>query len=218
VQRRQSEIRQALAELAGQETLTDEQRSKMDTMDREYQDNERRYRAALINEQEEREAARGELETRGAAEWAEMMGRFEMRQVALALSEGRALDGATGEIVAELRSAEGFQGVPVPWEALERRNETVASGTPDPMQTRPIIDRLFPQSVAGRMGAQMVAIPQGSIEWPVVTSSVSAAWQDGETGDVGGPTAYATTDRAMTPANTLGVQVKVTRRAMMQSG
>ena len=176
MQRRQSEIRQALAELAGQETLTDEQRSKMDTMDREYQDNERRYRAALINEQEEREAARGELETRGAAEWAEMMGRFEMRQVALALSEGRALDGATGEIVAELRSAEGFQGVPVPWEALERRNETVASGTPDPMQTRPIIDRLFPQSVAGRMGAQMVAIPQGSIEWPVVTSSVSAAW------------------------------------------
>ena len=219
IQRRQSEIRQALAELAGAETLTDETRSKMDTMDAEYQDNERRYRAALISENEERDKAKGELETRSSREWSEMMAGFEMRQVALHLDEGRAIDGQTAEIVQELRSQGGFRGVPIPWQALEQRaGETIASGTPDPVSTRPIIDRLFPDSMASAMGGQMIAIDQGAAEWPVVTSSVSAGWQATETGDVAGPTVYATTDRAMSPNNTLGVQMKITRRSLKQSG
>ena len=69
IQRRQSEIRQALAELAGAETLTEETRSKMDKLDQEYQDGERKFRAALIGEAEEREQAKGELETRSGTEW-----------------------------------------------------------------------------------------------------------------------------------------------------
>jgi len=219
IQRRQSEIRQALAEMAGAETLTDETRSKIDTLDSEYQDNERRYRAALISENEEREQAKGELETRSSREWAEMMAGFEMRQVALHLDEGRAIDGQTAEIVQELRSAGGFRGIPVPWQALEQRaGETVAGGTPDPVSTRPIIDRLFPDSMASAMGGQMIAIDQGAAEWPVVTSSVSAGWQDGETADVAGPTVYATTDRAMKPDHTLGITMKITRRSLKQSG
>jgi hypothetical protein len=148
-----------------------------------------------------------------------MMAGFEMRQVALMLDEGRQMDGQTAEIVSELRSAGGFRGIPVPWQALEQRaGETVSTGTPDPVSTRPIIDRLFPDSMASAMGGQMIAIDQGAAEWPVVTSSVSAGWQDGETAAVAGPSVYATTDRAMTPANTLGVQMKITRRALKQSG
>ena len=88
IQRRQSEIRQSLAELAGAETLTEETRSKMDSLDQEYQDGERKFRAALINEEEESEKAKGELETSGAQEWADMMAGYELRQVALALDEG----------------------------------------------------------------------------------------------------------------------------------
>ena len=219
IQRRQSEIRQALAEMAGQDTLTDETRNKMDAMDGEYQDNERRYRAALIGEDEQRQAAKGELETRSSKEWAEMVAGFEMRQVALYLDEGRAIDGRTAEIVQELRGAGGFRGVPVPWQALEQRaGETVATGTPDPISTRPIIDRIFPGSMASAMGGQMIAIDQGAAEWPVVTSSVSAGWQATELGDVAGPTVYATTDRAMTPDNTLGITMKITRRSLKQSG
>lgn len=217
VQRRQSEIRQALAQMAGAETLTEETRSKMDSLDREYQDNERRFRAALINEAEEREAAKGELETRSDRQWSDLVAGFEMRQVALALDEGRTLDGATAEIVSELRSAGGFRGVPVPWQALEIRN-TVASGTPDPVSTRPIIDRLFPDSMAGRMGAQMISIDSGAVEWPVVTSSVSAGWADGETANVATGAAYATTDRAMRPDHNLGVQMRITRKTFKQSG
>ncbi|MCB1349301.1 MAG: phage major capsid protein [Maritimibacter sp.] len=219
IARRQSEIRQNLAELAGKDTPTDEEVRSMDALDKEYRTNETRYRAALVAEDTERREAGADLETRSAQEWAELMAGFEMRQVALALDEGRQLEGQTAEIVSELRSAGGFRGVPVPWQALEvRAGETVASGTPNPMQTRPIIDRLFPDSVAARMGAQMISIDAGATEWPVTTSTVSAGWADGETANVAGPTTYATTDRAMAPDHNLGIQMRITRKTLKQSG
>lgn len=219
ISRRQSEIRQELAALAAKTEPSEDELRNMETLDGEYRANETRYRAALVAEDQERREAGRDLETRDGSEWRDMLGRFEVRQVALALAEGRALDGATAEIVQEMRSAGGYRGVPVPLEALEMRaGETVASGTPDPVATRPIIDRLFAESVAARMGAQMVSIPQGSVEWPVTSSSVSAGWADGETASVAGPTAYATTDKALAPEQTLGVQMKLTRKALQQSG
>lgn len=219
ISRRQSEIRQALAGLVGKEKPTEDETRSMETMDTEYRSNETRYRAALIAEDTERRDAKGELETRGGKEWSDLIGRFELRQVAMALDEGAVLTGATLEVVQEMRSKGGYRGIPVPWMALERRSgETIASGTPDPKETRPIIDRLFPASVAGRMGAQMISIDSGLIEWPVVTSSVTAGWANGETASVAGPTAFATTDRAMAPNNTLGITMKITRKTAKQSG
>ncbi|MEQ8877212.1 MAG: phage major capsid protein [Phycisphaerales bacterium] len=219
IARRQSEIRQNLAELAGKESPSEDEVRKMDELDREYRSNETRYRAALIAEDTERREAGDELETRSAQEWAELMAGYELRQVALALDEGRQLDGQTAEIVSELREQGGFRGIPVPWQALEvRAGETVASGTPNPIQTRPIIDRLFPDSVAARMGAQMISIDAGAVEWPVTTSAVTAGWADGETANVAGPTTYATTDRAMSPDHNLGIQMRITRKTLKQSG
>ncbi len=219
ITRRQSEIRQALAGLAGKPTPTEDEIRSMTDMDAEYRTNETRFRAALIAEDTERREAGEELETRSGREWSEMVAGFEMRQVALALDEGRTLDGRTAEIVSELRAKGGFRGVPVPWQALEvRAGETVAGGTPNPITTRPIIDRLFPGSVAARMGVQMIDIGTGATEWPVVTSAVTAGWASGETGAVASPTAYATTDKAMKPDYNLGVQMKLTRKAMKQSG
>ena len=219
ISRRQSEIRQALAGLAAKEQPTADETRSMETMDAEYRTNETRYRAALIAEDTERRDAGRDLETRGDKEWSDLLNRFEMRQVVLHLDEGSKLDGATAEIVTELRTKGGYRGVPVPWLALERRSgETVASGTPNPLETRPIIDRLFPSSVAGRMGAQMISVDSGALEWPVVTSSVTAGWADGETASVAGPTAFATTDKAMAPNNTLGITMKITRKAAKQSG
>ena len=219
ITRRQSEIREALAGIVGKETPTEDETRNMGALDLEYRNNETRYRAALICEDTERRDAGKELETRSGTEWAAMMAGFEMRQVALNLDEGRALDGKTAEIVAELRSGGGFRGIPVPWQALEQRaGETIAAGVPSPVETRPIIDRLFPDSVASRMGAQMISIAQGSVSWPVTTSAVSAGWAPTETGNVAGPTAYATTDRAMTPDHNLGVQMRITRKALQQSG
>ncbi|ABA79381.2 phage major capsid protein [Rhodobacter sphaeroides] len=219
IARRQSEIRQALSTLAGKPTPTEDETRQMEQLDGEYRQNETRYRAALIAEDTERREAGADLETRSGREWSEMVAGYELRQVVRALEEGRALSGRTAEVVAELRNAGGYRGVPVPLMALEQRaGETVASGTPDPLQTRPIIDRLFPASVAAQMGVQLITIGSGAVEWPVTTSAVSAGWADGELANVAGPTAYATTDKALKPEQTLGIHMRISRKAMLQSG
>lgn len=219
ISRRQSEIRQSLADLVGKETPSEDELRNITELDAEYRTNETRYQAALIAEDEERREAGQELETRGDRELAELIAGFEMRQVVLALGEGRALEGQTAEMVQELRSQGGYRGVPVPLQAFEvRAGETIASGTPDPVQTRPIIDRLFPSSVAAQMGVQMISIGTGALEYRVTSSAVTAGWADGETGNVAGPTVYATTDKALKPEHNLGIHMRVTRKAMLQSG
>jgi len=64
IQRRQSEIRQALAELAGKETPTEDETRSMETLDAEYRRNETRFRAALVAEDSERREAGAELDPR----------------------------------------------------------------------------------------------------------------------------------------------------------
>jgi len=219
ISRRQSEIRQQLAELAANPEPTDDETRSMETMDAEYRMNETRYRAALIAEDDERREAKEELETRSDNEWAELTSQFEVRQVAHALDEGRAISGATAEVIEELRNAGGFQGIPVPLEALEiRAGETLAGGVPDPVRTMPTIDRIFANSSATQMGCRMINVGVGEIEYPVATGGAQPGWAGSETGDVPGPQAYTTVDRPMTPAQTLGVPMKITRNALKQAG
>jgi hypothetical protein len=201
IARRQSEIRQQIAGLAATAAPSADEVRSMETMDAEYRTNETRYRAALIAEDSERREAGAVLETRAAGEWETLVAGFQMRQVALHLDTGSVLDGRTAEVVQELRGRGNYRGTPVPWAALERRN-TVAAGVLNPLQTRPIIDRLFPDSVAARMGAQMIAIESGLTEWPVTTSAVTAGWQATEAGSVAGPTAFATSIKRL-PRTTL---------------
>ncbi|WP_370302488.1 phage major capsid protein [Pseudooceanicola sp.] len=220
IQRRQSEIRQALSELVAKEKPTEDETRSMSEMDSEYRLNETRFRAALVSEDEERRDAGKELETRSDREWADLMGQFQVRQVVASLDHGMPLSGQTAEIVTELRNAgQQFQGIPIPFAALETRaGETIASGTPDPIQTQPLIDRLFPDSVAARMGAQMISIDHGEREWPVTTQGASVGWQTSETGSVGAAQAFQTTDKALAPDYTLGTQMKLTRKTLKQSG
>lgn len=219
ITRRQSEIRQELATLVGKDKPTDDETRSMETLDGEYRQNETRFRAALTVEDTERREAGEELETRSDREYSDMMQNFELRQVALALDEGAALSGQTHEIVTELRSQGGYRGVPVPWEALEiRAGETIASGIPNPIRTAPIIDRLFAGSVAAQMGASMINVGVGELEYPVTTSAVTAGWTTSETGSVPGPTAYTTLDRPLAPDHNLGIQMRITRKSMKQSG
>jgi HK97 family phage major capsid protein len=219
ISRRQSEIRSALSELVGKEAPTADETRSMETLDTEYRANETRYRAALIAEDSERREAGEELETRDGKEYAELVSKFELRQVAWALDEGRKLDGATAEVVAEMRNAGGYQGIPVPYAALETRaGETVSSGVPEPKTLRPIIDRIFPNSVAEKLGVQRINIGSGELAFPVATAGAVFGWQTSETGDVGGPNAYATSERSLNPDHTGGAQMVITRKALKQSG
>lgn len=218
IARRQSEIRESLAGLVGKAELTEDETRSMSAMDMEYRSNEAKYRAALIVEDNERREAKDDLETRSDREYADLIGKFELRQVAQFLDTGDKITGQTAEVVEEMRSKGSYRGVPVPMDALEiRAGETIASGTPDPIQTRPIIDRLFPSSVAARVGVNLINIDTGAVEWPVVTSSVTAGWADGELANVAGPTAFATTDRPLKPEQNFGVQMVISRKTLKQS-
>lgn len=219
IQKRQSEIRQQLAALVGKDKLDENETRSMTELDSEYQGNEAKYRAALIVEDNERREAKGELETCSDKEYVDLIGKFELRQVAAFYDSGDKITGATAEVVEEMRSKGSYRGVPVPWQALEQRaGETVASGVIDPVRTAPIIDRLFPGSVAGQMGTQLINIDAGAVEYPVVTSSVTAGWADGELADVAGPTAFATTDKPLKPEQNFGVQMVISRKALKQAG
>ncbi|WP_045393657.1 phage major capsid protein [Falsirhodobacter sp. alg1] len=217
IQRRQSEIRQSLAELVGKENPTADEARSMESLDAEYRTNETRFRAALTAEDSERREAGAEMETRSDRQFADLVAGFEMRQIVLALDEGRALSGKTAEVVQEMRNAGGYRGIPVPLAALEQRN-TVAADVPNPVQTRPIIDRLFPASVASRLGVQTINITQGSVEWPVATAGAVAGWAPTEGGNVPGPNPFQTAERMLSPDNTLGAHMRITRKALKQAG
>lgn len=219
IQRRQSEIRQSLAEIVGKPDPTEDETRNMESLDAEYRQNETRYRAALIAEDGERREAGAELETRSEREFSELVSSFEIRQAVRALYDGQNLSGQTAEVVEELRGAGGYRGVPIPWQALEiRTGETIAANVPAPKQTRPIIDRLFPSSVAAAMGGQMIQIDSGAVEWPVATEAISAGWAATELGDVAGPTVYKTSQKSLAPNHNLGITMFLSRKAMLQSG
>lgn len=219
ITRRQSEIRQSLAGLIGKDKPTEEETRSMEALDAEYRLNETRYRAALIAEDEERRDAGADLETRSDREYAELVGKFELRQVALALDEGKALSGATAEVVAELRNAGGYQGIPVPYAALETRaGESVAADQINPKTIRPVIDRLFPASVASKLGIQSINITSGELAFPVATAGAVFGWQTTELGNVGAASAYQTSERSLNPDHTGGAQMIISRKALKQAG
>lgn len=219
IQRRQSEIRQSLSDLVGKPEPTEDETRAMETMDVEYRQNETRYRAALIAEDTERREAGGELETRSDREYSDLMGGFELRQVASHLDNGPGLTGQTAEIVSEMRSQGGFKGIPVPWAALEQRaGETVASGTYGPGMLLGTIGRLFPDSAAARMGVATINLPVGFLWAPVTSSSVTAGWAADEVSNVAGPVAYTEALRSLEPSHNLGIHMKITRNALKASG
>lgn len=212
---RQSEVRERLAELAGIQDLDESQSEEMAGLDGEYHTNERRYRAALISEDESRAKAGQVHDGAERREWSQCIEGFEIGQVVMNLAEGRALHGQTAEVVSELRNRGGYRGCPVPILALESRAGTTSSDVGSSTRTMAIIDRLFPDSMAAAMGGSLRTISTGAVEYPVSTSEVSAEWATTEGGDVAGGTAYSTSERTLKPDHTLGVQVKVTRRALL---
>lgn len=212
---RQSEVRELLAALASVQDLDESQAEEMANLDSEYHQNERRYRAALVSEDDARERANHVHDGAERREWGQLVGAFEIRQVVMNLAEGRPLAGETAEVVTELRNRGGYRGCPVPILALESRAGTTSSDVGSSTLTMPIIDRLFPDSMAAAMGGSLRTIQTGAVEYPVSTSKVAAAWATTEGGDVAGGKPYSTSERTLKPDHTLGVQVQVTRRALL---
>ncbi len=182
---RQSKERGRMAELALLETLSDEHRAELDTIESGVPDLERQLRAATIaaedEEREQRAAGTGAAQPEGDAETRERAALREKVSLSAYVSaaiEQRAADGAA----AEYNAALGLAGNRFPLELLAppeqrvARVETRATTNVDTITTpRRWLDRLFAGTAAARVGITMESVPVGSASYPVTTAGASAA-------------------------------------------
>jgi HK97 family phage major capsid protein len=181
IARRQSEIREKLAGLAGIDAPTVEQRSELAALDTEYGTNETRYRAALISEDTERRAASDALESRATGGIADLEKRVSVLRVVQAAIAGRQLDGAEREYhqEAERRSGQAAQGAYIPLNAMEKRiNLTTTAGDLIPTDHRadlyigPLRDSLVVRS----LGVRTLSGLRGNLEIPKAGTGIVSGW------------------------------------------
>ena len=175
---RSSEIREKLNTLQATESLTDEQRSEMDSLRIEFQDVETRRRAAIAlePEPETRTLAEGDAEHR---ERVELRSKASLTAFLLAAMRGRQLKGAE----AELQEAAGVDGIPLElWdtapvmEAREKEERVVAAlpGSTG-VNLDPIRPAVFANSIAPRLGIEMPRVMSGTFASATITTSQTAA-------------------------------------------
>ena len=171
-----SETREKLNELAGVDSLTDEQRGELDTLQAAYPDLEKRYRAAVIAEGNEAEQAEQEGDNGLTAEQRE---RIELRSRAnlgdffRAALTGRALTGAA----AELQQAAGVDGVPLElWDvpSAEQRDITPAPTSGAGVNLDTIRPAVFAPSIADKLGIEMPMVGTGTYATGTIGTSVTA--------------------------------------------
>ena len=174
---RQSKERGRMAELAVVDSLSDEQRSELDTIEKGTPDLERQLRAATVAlEDEEKEA-----ETRAADEPdAERRERIDLRRKASLTTYIRsALSGGVVEgAEAELRAAAGVNGIPLElWDVpaeTEQRAATEAPGTVGVNLDR-IRPQVFANSIAPRLGIEIPRVMSGTYASATIATGLAAA-------------------------------------------
>ena len=189
LQLRASEIRTRLTEIAAVDgdALTDEIRTECDTLTTEYRDVETRMRAAIVAEDEDRQAADLRLhpdapdaETRALRE---LQGRASLGRYLFGFADGDQLSGAEKEL-AEHRGLT-TSGNMIPWDALmppapavELRADAVtpAPSSGNPTNQSQIVQRVFARSAVRRLGVAMPSVPVGVSSFPVITTGQSAAF------------------------------------------
>ena len=123
----QSEIRQRLNALLGQETLDDGERTELETKTGRAQEVEVELRAAIIAEPDATRRRGRPRSTRRQRERLELRGKARLGRYVEAAMRGRAVDGAESELM----SAAGVDGIPLElWEKpIEQRDITPAGST-----------------------------------------------------------------------------------------
>ena len=163
---RASEIRSKLAELAGAEELTDEQRAEIGTLRTEYTDVETRIQAATVAGDEPTRTPVGEAGDGEAREFRELRGRVEFRNYVEAAVEKRTVVGA--ELELNQHFSIGAHRFPLEMLApaeLEKRSTTDVDTTVMP---RRWLDRLFNASSASRIGITFESVAPGVASYPIM--------------------------------------------------
>ena len=175
---RASAIREKLNVLSGTESLTEEQRSEVETLTTEYGDVETRRRAAIVSE--DVEAAK---ETPGEPGDAEERERLELRGRALvsdfltAALTGRSVPGASAEY-AEACQVQGR----MPLDLLatpEERAVTPGPSAETVTASRPTVPAAFARTDAAGLGVAMPMVAPGEAHYPALGDG-SAGGTEGE--------------------------------------
>ena len=171
---RQSRERQRMAELSRVESLGDEQRAELDTIEAGTPDLERQIRAAGVaieqedTEQRTAQTAAGDPEMR---ERIELRGRASLTGYLLAAARGRLVSGAE----AELQAAAGVEGIPLElWDVPEQRAVADVPGTVG-VNLDTLRPAVFANSIAPRLGIEMPRVASGTYASATISTSQSAA-------------------------------------------
>ena len=163
---RASEIRDRLNELQDLDTLTDEQRSELDSLTTEYRTVEAKRRAAIVTEADEAAAqeARFQATDGEGAELRSLGRRVRIGNYVHSAIEGRGVEGAEAEFNAalEIRRPHGF---PLRLLASEIRNTTDADGQAGQSSW---LDRLFATAAAMAVGISFESVSPGAETYPVM--------------------------------------------------
>ena len=175
------ELSERLNTLAGNETLSPEQRSEMEKLDSELRDNRLKLAAALQDEaiaDEKAEAAARDAATgedAAARELRQLREKASLGRSFAAAVEGRADDGADREF----RQAVNVSAGKIPlelFEPVETRADaaTAAPGTVGVNMQR-LVPAVFARSIATKLGIEMPRAPIGSYAVPRITTNLTAA-------------------------------------------
>ena len=167
----QSEIRQRLNALLGQETLDDGERTELDTKTSRAQEVEVELRAAIIAEPDATETRETALDTE-TRERLELRGKARLGRYVEAAMRGRTVDGAESELMA----AAGVDGIPLElWEKpIEQRDITPAGSTVG-INLDPIRPAVFAPSVIDMLNVDMPTVGSGSYSTATISTSVTAS-------------------------------------------
>ena len=162
---RASEIRVRLAAIAGEVELTDETRSELETLRKEYTDVEQRAQAAIVSEAPPIET-RHRTDPEGG-EMRSLISKCNVGKIFDAALEHRASDGPERE----LQEFHNLGENQVPLALLETRAVSPAPGQVG-QNLEPIIPYVFPQSCSAFLGIDMPTVPVGDSVYAVLTSEL----------------------------------------------
>ena len=177
------EIRGRLSELAGLDSLEEDQRTELKEKTTELRQVEEQRVAALEVESleseqaEKRDAQAGGVQDPEERERQEILGKARLGNAIRAVIDGKPLQGAESE----LRSAFSLSGdheIPhelfEPREAKEKRAATGAPATGTQVNEQPVQPYIYKEGVAGFLGIDMPQVGGGTASHPVLTTGTPA--------------------------------------------
>ena len=177
LQIRTSEQRSRLAELAGLDELTDEQRAELGTLGTEHQDTEAQLRAAIASAPDAAQAVDLTVDPE-VRERLELRGRTSFGRYLVSALTGQQITGPE----AEYQAACKVPGIPIdlfeqdrPETRADAASGVPATGAGAGATLAPIQPFVFSQSIAPMLGIEMPSVGSGSYSEMTISTALSAA-------------------------------------------